>query len=58
MSNKSAPYTAPGYGSAPKKETKEEAPPAYTPASESAPVYSSGSLFESPLGVSLQDYEI
>lgn len=49
----STPYTAPGYGTAPKKEKKEE-PPAYTPASasESAPVYSSGSLFESSLGVS------
>ncbi len=47
-----APYTAPGYGSAPIKEKKEE-PPAYSHSTESAPVYSTGSIFDTSLGVSM-----
>ena len=47
-----APYTAPGYGSLPKKEKKEESI-SYPAPTESAPVYSSGSMFDTSLGVSL-----
>ena len=49
------PYTAPSYGTVPVKNEKEkkDEPVSFPQSSESAPVYSSGTIFESKYGVSV-----
>ena len=54
MASQSAPppYTAPSYGTVPVKN-KDDEPVSFPQSSESAPVYSGGTIFESRNGVSL-----